>query len=452
VSAATILSALRAQWWFPVVGALLGAGVALSASFFVDPLYAARTQFFISATGVSTASDVFQGGQFSQQRVASYAELITGQELAQRVIARLDLDETADEFTERLTATAVANTVLINVTVTDESPETAQRIADVVGVEFTKLVSEVESPAETGASPVRVIVTERPELPIEPSYPRPARDAALGVLCGLMLGAGLAVLRARLDRSIKHPDEAALAGGAPVIGTIIRDDSLAQGRTIDRGASNRAAEDLRQLRANLQFLNVDEPPKVIMVTSAAPSEGKTTVVVNLALALAETERTVTVIEADLRRPKVTRYMGLVGGVGVSNILSGSAELDDVRQRYGEDELWVVAAGPAPPNPGELLASSQMFSLIDKLRGENDFVLVDAPPILPVADATGLAVMVDGVLLSVRYGNTRRDELEHAAATLAGVGARTLGVILNFVPPKAALATAYGDYGSDQRSS
>jgi len=255
-----------------------------------------------------------------------------------------------------------------------------------------------------------------------------------------------------LDRSVKHPDEAALAGGAPVIGTIIRDDSLAQGRTIDRGASNRTAEDFRQLRANLQFLNVDEPPKVIMVTSAVPSEGKTTVVVNLALALAETERTVTVIEADLRRPKVTRYMGLVGGVGVSNILSGSAELDDVRQRYGEDELWVVAAGPAPPNPGELLASSQMFSLIDKLRGENDFVLVDAPPIVPVADATGLAVMVDGVLLSVRYGDTRRDEVEHAAATLAGVGARTLGVILNFVPPKAALATAYSDYGSDQRPS
>jgi receptor protein-tyrosine kinase len=154
---------------------------------------------------------------------------------------------------------------------------------------------------------------------------------------------------------------------------------------------------------------------------------------------------VTVVEADLRRPKVTRYLGLIGGVGLTNVLTGSAELDDVMQRYvnGDSQVSVLAAGPLPPNPGELLASTHMQALLEKLRGQNDFVLVDAPPLLPVADSSGLAVHMDGVLLSVRYGSTRKDQLQQAAATLDRVGARTLGVILNIVPPKAQMATAYG---------
>jgi receptor protein-tyrosine kinase len=174
-----------------------------------------------------------------------------------------------------------------------------------------------------------------------------------------------------------------------------------------------------------------------------PSEGKTTVVVNLGLALAETGRRVTIVEADLRKPKVTRYLGLVGGVGLTNVLAGSAEVGDVLQKHGGGDLYVIGAGPTPPNPGELLSSSHMFALLDKLRADNDFVLVDAPPLLPVADSTGLAVFMDGVLLSVRYGSTRKEQLHQAAATLERVGATTLGVILNIVPLKAELATAYG---------
>jgi capsular exopolysaccharide synthesis family protein len=172
-------------------------------------------------------------------------------------------------------------------------------------------------------------------------------------------------------------------------------------------------------------------------------------VINLGLALAEAGRRVTVVEADLRRPKVTRYLGLVGGVGLTNILAGTADVAEVIQYYGEDGLGVIAAGSTPPNPSELVASASMAELLEKLRASNDFVLIDSPPILPVADATGLAVIVDGVLLTVRYGSTRTDQLEQAAATVQRVGARTLGVILNIVPPKAEIASALGHgYGYD----
>jgi capsular exopolysaccharide synthesis family protein len=199
------------------------------------------------------------------------------------------------------------------------------------------------------------------------------------------------------------------------------------------------------LRTNLQYLRVKQPPKVIMVSSAVPSEGKTTAVANLGLALADAGRKVTILEAHLRQPGVAQYLGMVGDVGLSNVLAGAADVDGVIQRYGNEGLSVIAAGPTPPNPGELLASDQMLDLVEKLRAQNDFVLVEAPPLLTVADSIGLAVIMDGVLLSVRYGSTRKEQLQQAAAALDRVGAVKLGVILNIVPARAGEVIGYG-YG------
>ncbi|MCZ2846582.1 polysaccharide biosynthesis tyrosine autokinase [Modestobacter sp. VKM Ac-2978] len=445
-----VLSALRVGWWLPTVGLVTGGVVALAISLLQTPLYTSDTQLFVSTTDSTSTSDVFTGSQFSQQRVTSYAQLLTGEELAARVIDRLDLDVTAAELTAGITATAVTDTVLINVSVTHPSPERTQQIAATLGAEFIAFVGELETP-EAGPSPVRVAVTDSPEVPTVPSSPQTARNVALGLLVGLLIGAALAIARVRLDRSVRDAEEAAELAGAPVIGVILRDEALVKEHTIDQGSSSRTAEAYRQLRTNLQFLNVDEPPKAIMISSAVPSEGKTTVAVNLALALAEAGRSVTLVEGDLRRPRVTRYLGMVGGAGLTNILSGSAELEDVLQPYGDGDLKVIAAGPTPPNPSELLASSHMFTLIDDLRAKNDFVLIDAPPLLPVADASGLAVIVDGVVLSTRYGSTRKEQLQQARATLDRVGARTLGIILNIVPPKAEVSSAYGygyNYGYD----
>lgn len=441
-------AALRAAWWLPLVGLVVGAGAALLASLLQTPLYTSSTQLFVSTRDGTSTSDVFQGSQFSQQRVASYAQLLTGEELASRVIERLNLSMSPAQVSNEIAAIALADTVLINVTVTDPSPQRARDIAEAAGEEFTAFATELETTDPGGSSTVKVTVTQRPQVSGAASSPKTTRNAALGALIGLLGGVGLAIARARMDRTVKEADDATAVTGAPVIGLVLRDSGLERRHVVDRVGSSRSLEDYRQLRNNLQFLNVDQPPKVIMISSALPSEGKTTVAINLALALAEAGRRVTVIEADLRRPKVTRYLGLVGGAGLTNVLTASADISDVLQTRRADggvEVTVLAAGPLPPNPGELLASSHMQSLLDKLRGENDYVLVDAPPLLPVADASGLAVHMDGTLLSVRYGNTRKDQLAQAAATLERVGAKTLGVILNIVPPKAQMAAAYG-YG------
>jgi capsular exopolysaccharide synthesis family protein len=446
-----VLAALRAGWWIVAVGLLLGGLVALLSSLLQTPLYTSRTQLFVSTTDSTSTSAAYTGSQLSEQRVTSYAQLVGGEELADRVVRQLGLEASTAAIANEITATPVPDTVLIDVTVTDPSATRAERIAEAIGAEFPRFVAQLEQPTGGGVSPVKVTVTDPPEAATNPSSPRTTRGLLFGLGVGALLGCAVAVARIRFDRTVRDTDELAGLAAAPVIGVILRDDSLQKKHVIDRNSSTRTAEAFRQLRTNLQFLNVDDPPKVIMISSAVPSEGKTTVAVNLALTLAEAGRSVTLVEGDLRRPRVTRYLGMVGGAGLTNILAGSAEVEDVLQPYGEGDLRVIAAGPTPPNPSELLASSHMFKLIDDLRGKNDFVLIDAPPLLPVADASGLAVIVDGVVLSVRYGSTKKEQLQQTRATLDRVGARTLGVILNIVPPKAEVTSAYGygyGYGYD----
>ncbi|PWW21836.1 capsular exopolysaccharide synthesis family protein [Geodermatophilus normandii] len=442
-----MFAALRTNWWMPLVGALLGACASVAYCLTTTPVYSAETQFFIASTETSTSSEAFQGGQFSQQRVASYAQLLSGEELAGRVNDRLGLDEDVEELAARITAIPVADTVLINVIVDDPSPQQARQIAEAVGDEFTVLVTDLETPNGGGQAPVKATVTEDPKEPTSPSWPDIPRIVAIATLGCLVLGAAAAVLRRQLDRTVKSADTASGLGGAPVVGTVLRDTTLGLRHVYDQRSPNRAAEDYRQLRTALQFLSVDNPPRVIMVTSAMPTEGKTTVAINLAVALAESGRQVTLLDADLRRPRVAGYLGLVGGVGLTNVLAGSAEAAEVEQVFGTEGLKVIGAGPTPPNPNELLSSRQMFSLVDQLRESNDFVLIDAPPVLPVADAAGLGVLADGVLVSVRHGHTRKDQLQQATATLERVGARILGVVLNIVPLSARAAQAYG-YGTD----
>jgi receptor protein-tyrosine kinase len=431
-----LMAAVRADWWLPLIGLIVAGGVALVVSLLQTPLYVSSTQFFISTTDSTSASPSFQGSQFSVQRAVAYARLINGEEMSRRVIDRLGLDMSTGELQSTIQASAVPDTVLVDVTVTDSSAERAKRIADAVGTEFIDLINELEAPANGAASPVTATITDRPEAAGEPSSPDTLLNVATAGLLGLLVGGGIAVARRRPDRWVASDEQGAELAGAPVVGHVLRDGSLAKRHLMHRGGSVTAAENFRQLRNNLQRLDGGEPPRVIMVTSAVPSEGKTTAVVNLALVLAEAGHKVTVLDAHLRAPRVAEYLGIPNDVGLSDLLTGGADFDDVLRRYSERDLWVIPAGPIPVDAGQLLASSDLQAIVAKLSGDSDYVLVDAPPVLPVADASGLAVHVDGVLICVRYGSTRTAQLRQAAAVLDRARARTLGVVLTVVPPKA----------------
>ncbi len=439
-----VAQALRAGWWLVVVGVLLGVAAGGAVTWSATPMYASTTKLFVSTSTTTDTSSVYQGNLFSQQRVTSYAELLSGVQLAAEVVDELQLDMTPEELAAKVSATAVPETVILTVTVTDTSAKRAQDVAASLGRQFAEQVTELETPAGATASTVKVATVQPAALNDSPVSPDAIRNVALGGVLGLLGGLGLALLRSRMDNTVKTSEDIAHLTGVGVIGTVLEDPRVAADHVVtDQDQHSIAAEAYRSIRTNLQFLNVDNPPRVIVVSSAIPGEGKSTLAVNLATVLAQSGSRVMLIEADLRRPRVTRYMGLISGAGLTNVLGGTAMLHEVAQPWGDGGLSVLAAGPMPPNPSEMLGSRQMRVLLDELRERYDYVLIDAPPLLAVTDAAVLTAISDGCVLTSRYGKTRREELEEAASSLDRIDATLLGVILNRVPQSAGAARGYG---------
>lgn len=429
-----MLQALRSGWWLLLLAALIGVAGGGAMTWTATPLYSSTTKLFVSTSATTDTSSAYTGNLFSQQRVTSYAELLAGVQLAELVVEDLDLPLSPAEVAGKVSATAVPETVILSVTVTDTSARRAQDIASSLGRQFAEQVTQLETPEGAAASTVKVTTVQPADHRPAPVSPNLERNLLLGVVLGMLGGFGLSLLRRRLDNTVKGAEDVRRLTGSGVIGTVLEDPRLSSQHVVtELETHSMAAEAYRSIRTNLQFLDVDNPPRVIVVSSAVPGEGKSTLAVNLASVLAQSGSRVTLVEADLRRPRVTRYMGLISGAGLSNVLGGSATLYEVSQPWGDGRLSVLGAGPMPPNPSEMLGSSNMRALLEHLRQTNDFVLIDAPPLLPVTDAAVLTALCDGCLLSVRYGKTRLEELTEATAALARVDGRLLGVVLNRVP-------------------
>lgn len=448
---------LRTRWitvCVTVVVTMLGA---VLYTLMTTPLYQASTRLFVSATSGSSVSEIYQANRFSQERVISYAELVMGETLAQRTIDKLALDMSASALQSRVAATVKPDTVLIDVKVLDESPVRARDIANTMSDEFVAMIRELETP-ENGAPPdARVVVEQRASIPSEPVVPKTTRNLAIGFALGLLLGVALAFLRDLVDNTIKDRETLSGITGTGIVGTIPLDKDRRKQPAIAFDTDNSViAEAFRKVRTNLQFLAVDNPPRVIVVTSSMPSEGKSTTAINIALALAEAEHNVVLVDGDLRRPMLHKYLDLVGAVGFSTVLSGSAPLGEALQKTRFPGLTVLTAGAVPPNPSELLGSQSARKLLTELRSTFDYVIVDSTPLLAVTDAAILAAGADGVLIMARFGQTKREQLSQAVASLEGVGAPLLGAVFTLMPTRGASSYSYNYsyYGQDstQRSS
>jgi non-specific protein-tyrosine kinase len=414
----------------------------------MTPQYVASAQLFVSTD--STESDlaaIAQGGNFTQQRVKSYADLVTIPMVLQPVIDELALHTTSDGLAERISADAPVGTVLINVTVRDTSGAQAARIANAVADRFTTAVTELEHAGAESRSPVSVVVVRRATVPVAPASPHVALNIVMGVLLGFAVGLGSGLLRETLDTSVRSPEVLEQLGAPSMLGSIAFDPVAAAGAPITRDdTQSLRAEAFRQVRTNLQFVDVDKPPRSFVVTSSVPGEGKSTTTCNLAVTLARAGHRVALVEADLRRPTLGNYLGLAHGAGLTTALVGAADVQDLMQPWGEDgHLHVLTAGPTPPNPSELLGSRQMYDLIRCLQDRYDYVVIDAPPLLPVTDAAVLSKVADGVLMIVRFGKTRREQVRRALDLLGAVDARVLGMVLNMTPSKGRDAYSYGYY-------
>lgn len=444
-----LVKLLRARWVSVCVTMAVAVLGAVAISLLTTPLYQASTRLFVSTSGGSSLAETYQGNRVSQERVISYAELLQGQTLAQRTIDKLGLDMSADSLKENVSASVKADTVLISVSVLDMSPVRARDIANTLSDEFVVMIRELETP-ESGAPPsARVVVEQRASIPDEPVVPKTTRNIAIGVAIGLLAGIVFAVLRDVLDNTVKNRETLEETAGTGIVGSIPLDKERRKHPAISFETDNSAiAEAFRKLRTNLQFLVVDNPPRVIAVTSSTPGEGKSTTSINVALALAEGDNNVLLVDGDMRRPTLHKYLDLVQPVGFSTVLSGQASLDEALQKTNFPGLTVLTSGTIPPNPSELLGSLTAKKLLSEMRAQFDYVVVDSTPLLAVTDAAILAASVDGVLLVSRFGQTKRDQLAHAVRNLQDVGASVLGAVFTMTPMRggASYSYSYSYYG------
>lgn len=281
-------------------------------------------------------------------------------------------------------------------------------------------------------------VVEPAELPTAPVGTSKTRTLMLVAAIGFILAAGTAYLLSYLDDTLKTPPDVKKALGLTTLGAIPRIDGGAKGANSElvmlSEKHSAPAEAYRVLRTNLQFASVDHPLGRLLVTSPAPIEGKSLTTANLALALAQSGQRVIAIDADLHRSRLHKLFGLSNNVGLTSaLLEEAPDLGALLQPTALPGLRVLTAGPTPPNPTDLVGTARMRDLLARLSAEADILLLDSPPVVILADASVLSTQVDGVLLVIDAGTTRRDVARHAVETLRGVNARIVGVLMNRVP-------------------
>ncbi len=309
-----------------------------------------------------------------------------------------------------------------------------------------------EASVSAGLRSSNISIVDPARVPTRPSAPNVPRNILLGLALGLFAGVGLAFVLESLDNTVRTPEEAEIISALPSLGFIPLNTQLVANRknghprlslgsrssertdspeliSFDRPRSE-VAESYRALRTSILLSSLGSPPKVIMVTSALPQEGKTTTSINSAIVLAQRGGRVLLVDADLRRPGVHRALGLRNTSGLSTMMTGGDAGEDAIMSTEIPNLFVLTAGPPPPQPAELLGSTLMKDYLARLRKEFDHIVIDTPPALSVTDAVLLSIEADSVIIVLRSGQTTKAALRRVRDLLSRVNARTTGIVVN----------------------
>lgn len=442
----TYLNAFRSAWWVVALGAAVCSVAALGFSLLQTPQYKASATLYVTASQGNNTAAAYQGSLASQERVASYVKLAVTESVLADGVQRAGLNISADDAEHSVAASAASDTSILSISATRGSAWEATRLANGTAEALAEYVRTLETPAGGGSPLAKLTVVAPASEPSSPISPRTGRNVVLGAVVGLLIGAGWVVVRTKYNTRIHTESDLVAALGVPVLAGIPHDgrfDTHAIAEFSSGGSV--AGEAFRKLRTALSFVSIDNPPSVLVVTSAVAAEGKTTVSINLAAALADTGRSVCLVDADLRRPQVAGRLGLNENVGLTDWLSAtSVELVDLVQSTATDGLTVLASGSIPPNPAELLQAQRVGEGLRVLAAKFDYVVVDSAPVLPVADTVSLCQWGDGVVLVARSDASRTNEVRDAVAHLAVTETPVLGGVLTDLA-RDALPYGYG-YG------
>ncbi len=436
----------RANVWMILVLALTGVGAAYVLTERMPEVYRADASGYVRVAGpAESTGEGIAANTLSGSKAESYLPLVDSRAVAQRVIDETGIEASPAEVAGRVTASVATNSVVLEVTATGPSPEEARVLADAVIAATAEEANRIETEGTDEKDALVRIVPIESALPGVQVAPDLRRNLLVGGVVGLAVAYLIVFARRQLDTRLRTVDDVEDLTGSSVLGVVptVRELRAETGRgRLDRLGA--ASESFRQLRTNLRFVGVDDPPRSIVVTSANAHEGKSTVSATLARVLADAGEHVVLIDADLRRPSLATVFDHDGRVGLSQLLAGQVGLRDILQDTDQAGLSLIPAGRTPPNPSELLGSVRMRQLVDHLARDH-VVILDAPPLLPVTDAGVLTAQCDGSLFVFAVGRTHKDQARLAARMMERVGGRVLGVVLNLAPRRGLGAVHYG-YG------
>ena len=490
--------------WLILLAGILAGVAAFVVSINTLPIYQTSTTLLVSAPPASTNSIDATGMVNTQTMTSTYSQMLLDTPVLQGVITQLKLNTTPDELKKSISVAVVTNTQLLVITVNDPSPVQAANIANSIAQVFADRIRELQSqryaasrdglnaqvtdmenqidtttkqialttdPAAleqlqarltqyrtiysnlvTSYEQIRlaeeqtstnVVVSEPANVNNIPVSPKTPLNTILAFASGMLLAAGAIFVGDTLDDTIKNPEDLRRRFNLPILGMIAWHETPDNKPITQVEPRSPTAEAFRALRTNITFAAVDRPLRRIMITSPTPQEGKTTISSSLAVVLAQADKQVVLIDADLRRPKVHRKFGLHNRIGLTDMFVRPLDALSGIVKYVEIHgLAVITSGGLPPNPAELLTSQKMIDILDRLNQDFDIILIDTPPVLTVTDAAALAPAMDGVILVAKPGSTKLSSFQQTLVQLRSVGARVLGVVLNDVNPK---SRKYGYY-------
>jgi succinoglycan biosynthesis transport protein ExoP len=455
------LDVVRRRKWIVLSVVALAVAAALALSLSQQKQYEAQATVVVGQGNTlfpTTASNAVQ------PFTATMADLVRSNVVADRVISNLGLPESPHELLSKVGVSINPETANVRISFRDHDPARATRVTQEIATVFSAIVRQ-----QFGSTPVPTTPGSTPEGPLsvkifDPAHalpgavtPKTKRNVALAFALGLVLGLLAAFLRDHFDRGIRTREQIEERFGLPVIGQIpFSKVRKGRARPVAWDGQGELGEAVSALRANLQYLAVQRPLRTILVTSGSPEQGKTTVTVNLGVAIARSGASTAVVECDLRRPRLDDALGVQRTIGLTNVLVGAADLESAvlpislpDDGHGGGTLGFLGSGPLPPNPSELLSSSQMTDVVDRLGVTYDHVLIDSPPLLLVADGLELARMVDGVILVVRRNRTTTVEAAELRALVHRLGIHLVGVVFTDVAaPHGYGYRAYGDSPRD----
>lgn len=426
MTVADFLILTRRGWRTLVVCVLVGLVVAGGWFAIAPRTYVASASGFIATGG----SQALSGTEAAVLRAKSYLPLIT----STAVIDRINKDPKANPggapLDGRLEASVANGSSMIVVNATASNPDDALALANGALTALAAVIGDIEAKTNPSEAPQMIVVPlQNASKPTTPTSPDPKLIFPAGAAAGLVLGYLIVFVRRALDVRVRHGEEAAEALGTGVLGFVPKLPGRSKGTRLIGGDDVLAMEAVRQIRTSLRFSSVDREIHSFVVTSANPSEGKSTITAAVARAFAESGQPTVVIDADLRRPALSEALGAHREVGLSEVLSGQVRAADALRTTETDRLFLLPSGRRPPNPAEMVGSKAFQHLVANLA-EDHLVIVDAPPVLPVTDAALAATGTDGVVFVIAARRTKRPELAASRQILERVRVPFLGLVLN----------------------